>query len=49
MKSKKHELPSAPRHVTPSKKKAMEMAAQAEHETGPRRENLIKQASRKAH
>lgn len=36
------------RHLPPNKKKALELSAHAEHETGRRKERLIREAARKA-
>lgn len=44
--SEKH--PGA-KHPDPKKQKALELSAHAEHETGMKRERLIKEAARKAH
>ena len=36
------------KHPDPQKQKALELSAHAEHETGVKRERLIKEAARKA-
>ena len=36
------------RHSNPEKQKALELGAQSEHETGAKRERLIREAARRA-
>jgi len=36
------------RHSSPAKRKALELAAQSEHETGVKRERLVREAARRA-
>jgi hypothetical protein len=40
--------PADAKHPDPEKQKAMELGARSEHETGVKRERLIKEAARKA-
>jgi hypothetical protein len=51
---KTHKLPKRPgsragtRHPDPGKHRALELGAKSEHETGVKRERLIREAARKA-
>lgn len=52
MKANKHpnrsDKHTSVKHPNPQKQKALELTAHAEHETGAKREDLIKEAARKA-
>ena len=46
--SKRHGAPGKTRHPDPEKRKALELGARAEHETGVKRERLTREAARRA-
>lgn len=50
MKTSRSTVPdnAATRHLSENKKKALELGAQAEHETGRKRERLLREAKQKA-
>lgn len=49
MKTTRSNVPDIPatRHLSEDKKKALEIDARVEHETGPRREKLLREAKQK--